>query len=264
MNPIAQPTAKAADGATPIRVLLADDHPVTLWGVRQLIESTFPRMVVSGTATTCSELMEHTALGQTDVVLLDLALRDGKTVDCVPRLVGERGLKVVVLTGDLNPSHHQAAVMHGARGVVLKSQPADDVLLAIERVHSGEVWLDGSLMSRLLGTMPGLAAAPAARKDEHAQRVATLTAKERMVIEAIVHYRGAKSLVIADALGMSEHTLRNHLTVIYSKLGVQGKLNLYAYALERGLTRQAGGATPFKRPSVWGALSLDWGSTPNA
>ena len=261
MNSIAQHAAHTAhSSAPPIRVLLADDHPVTLWGVRQLVESAFPRMTVSGTAATCSELMGHSALGQTDVVLLDLALHDGKTLDCMPRLVGERGLKVVVLTGDLNPSHHRAAVMHGARGVVLKSHPAEDVLRAIERIHAGEVWLEGSLVSLLLGSLPGMTAAPAARKDEHACRIDSLTAKERQVIEAVVEYRGAKSLVIADALGMSEHTLRNHLTVIYSKLGMQGKLNLYAYALEHGLARHANGSHASMKPnSQWGALSLDWG-----
>jgi len=262
MNSIAHHAPQTAlSSAPPIRVLLADDHPVTLWGVRQLVESAFPRMIVSGTAATCCELLGHRALGQTDVVLLDLALHDGKTLDCVPRLVGERGLKVVVLTGDLNPSHHQAAVMHGARGVVLKSQPAEDVLHAIERVHAGEVWLDGSLVSLLLGTLPGLTAAPAARKDEHVCRIDTLTAKERQVIEAVVEYRGAKSLVLADALGMSEHTLRNHLTVIYSKLAVHGKLDLYAYSLEHGLAPHAHGLhASAKSPSQWGALSLDWGS----
>ena len=50
-----------------------------------------------------------------------------------------------------------------------------------------------------------------------------------------MQHRGAKSFAVADALGMSEHTLRNHLTVIYSKLGVRGKLDLYAFALEHGL-----------------------------
>jgi DNA-binding NarL/FixJ family response regulator len=50
-----------------------------------------------------------------------------------------------------------------------------------------------------------------------------------------VRHRGAKGIAVADSLGMSEHTLRNHLTVIYSKLGVHGKLNLYVYALEHGL-----------------------------
>lgn len=243
--------------ARPIRVLLADDHAVTLWGLRQLVDSAHPRMSVAGTASTCAELLAHPALPQTDVVLLDLGLRDANAIGCVAQLVGNAGVKVVLLTGDLNPSHHREAVMRGARGVVLKSQPTDHILNAIERVHAGEVCFDGSLMSMLLGAVPGLAAQYGQPKDEHVQRIDTLTPKERQVVRAMVQHRGAKSLVVASALGMSEHTLRNHLTVIYSKLNVQGKLNLYVYALEHKLASapvNAGGVTPYS----WNAVS-DWG-----
>jgi DNA-binding NarL/FixJ family response regulator len=243
MNAAADIAAHAAPLARPIRVLLADDHAVTLWGLRQLIESAHPCMEVSGTAATCSELLAHPALDRTDVVLLDLGLRDADALGCIPRLASLGPLKVVVLTGDLHAGHHRTAVMNGARGVVLKSQSTERVLQAIERVHAGEVCLDGSLMAMLLGSMPGIAAAhPPVAQDQHARRIGSLTLKERQVIQAVVEHRGAKCLVVSDALGMSEHTLRNHLTVIYSKLGVQGKLGLYAYALERGLGQASAAA----------------------
>jgi len=245
----------------PIRVLLADDHGVMLWGLRQLIASAGPSMVISGTAATCNELLTHSALAQTDVVLLDLSLRDANALDCVPKLVGEAGIKVVVLTGELNPARHRDAVMRGARGIVLKSDPTENVLRAIERVNAGEVWLDGSLMSILLGGIPGLASKRNTLADEIARRHQSLTAKEREVIQAMVQHRGAKGLIVAEALGMSEHTLRNHLTVIYSKLGVQGKLNLYAYAIEQGLARPpAAPMRPAGLPSAWGALGAFSGS----
>jgi DNA-binding NarL/FixJ family response regulator len=188
--------------------------------------------------------------------LLDLGLRDGDALGCIPRLASLGSLKVVVLTGDLHAGHHRTAVMNGARGVVLKSQSTERVLQAIERVHAGEVCLDGSLMSMLLGGVPGLASNRGSAQDEIARRHHSLTAKEREVVQAMVQHRGAKSLVVADALGMSEHTLRNHLTVIYSKLGVQGKLNLYAYALEQGLANPpAKPMRPAGLPSAWGALA---------
>jgi DNA-binding NarL/FixJ family response regulator len=221
--------------ASSIRVLLADDHAVTLWGLRQLIESAGARMTVSGTASTRQELLSHPALAATDIVLLDLSLKDATAYDCLPQLVSE-GLKVVILTGELNPVRHREAVLKGARGVVLKSHPTDSVLEAIERVHTGEVFFDGSLMSMLLDAMPNLA--PGVRRsspDSLLRRIESLTAKEREVVRAVVSHRGAKSLAVADALHMSEHTLRNHLTVIYSKLGVRGKLDLYVFATEHGL-----------------------------
>lgn len=249
MRPLAPTTADSATaaakaGEAPIRVLLADDHTVTLWGLSQLIESAHPRLSVSGTASTCAELLAHPALPQTDVVLLDLRLRDANAINCVAPLVNDAQVQVVLLTGDVNPSHHRDAVLRGARGVVLKSQPTQNILDAIERVHAGEVWFDGALMSILLGAVPGLpgqgsqSGLPGGRsgkKDDAARRINTLTPKEREVIQAVVKHRGAKNLVVADALGMSEHTLSNHLTVIYSKLGVPGKLNLYVYAIEHRL-----------------------------
>ena len=252
--PFVHGTTPPAGGVSrTIRVLLADDHAVTLWGLRQLVESAHPRLVVSGSAGSCRELLEHDNLAQTDVVLLDLGLRDASAMQCVPHLVGECGVKVVVLTGDLDPGHHREAVMLGARGVVLKSQPADHILEAIERVDRGEVWLDGSLMALMLGSVPGMAPQHAGRAGLQSQRVASLTAKELQVVQAVVAHRGAKGLVVADALGMSEHTLRNHLTVIYSKLGVHGKLDLYGYALEHGLA--PGATTP--RPGTGPYLGPD-------
>lgn len=231
-----------------IRVLLADDHSVTLWGLRQLVESEQPRMCISGTATSCAELLAHPALPQTDVVLLDLGLRDANAIDCVRQLVEDAGVRVVLLTGDLDPSHHREAVLRGARGVVLKSQPTEHILEAIHRVHAGEVCFDGSLMSILLAAVPGLAASRPAPKDDATRRIETLTPKERQVIQAIVKQRGAKSLVLAEELGMSEHTLRNHLTVIYSKLNVQGRLNLYVHALEHHLATDP--SRPPRSPST--------------
>jgi DNA-binding NarL/FixJ family response regulator len=234
------PPHAVASIATPIRVLLADDHAVVLWGLRQLVESTSPRMIVSGTASNSRELLTHPALEATDVVVLDLGLGDANALDCLPRLLSGRDVKVVVLTGETNPRHHRDAVLRGARGVVLKSQPPQSLLDAVERVHAGEVSFDGALMSMLLDALPGKT--PSSRtppRDTDARRIATLTPKERQVVEAVVTHRGAKSLAVAEVLGMSEHTLRNHLTVVYGKLQVRGKLDLYVYATEQGIVPAA-------------------------
>jgi len=228
------PHATRRQPASPIRILIADDHAITLWGLRQLIESAGSHMTVCGTASSRQELLSHPALEHTDVVLLDLGLGDASAIDCLPQLVA-RGVQVVVLTGELNPVRHREAVLGGARAVVLKSQPTDTVLESIERVHAGHVFFDASLMSGLLDSMSGAGGARRAAGDPQRQRIESLTPKEREVVRALVDHRGAKSLAVAESLRMSEHTLRNHLTVIYSKLGVRGKLNLYVFATENGL-----------------------------
>ena len=200
--------ARAAAPSEPIRVFLADDHGVTLWGLHKLIQSAAPRLALAGSASSCSELLAHRALGETDLVLLDLELADGSALECVAPLVERHGLRVVLLTGDLDTAQHREAVQRGARGVVLKAQPTALILEASDRVHRGELWVGRALMTALVEQ------------------------KEVQVIQALVHQRGAKSLVLAAELGMSENTLRNHLSVIYAKLGVQRRLNLYLYALE--------------------------------
>ncbi len=252
-------TASAA--APPIRVLLADDHSVTLWGLCQLVDSAHPLFSIAGTASSCAGLLAHPALPQTDVVLLDLGLVDGNGINCIAQLVCETGAKVLLLTGDLNPAHHREAVVRGARGVVLKSEPTQDILDAIVQVHSGEVRFDRTLTNLLLTLLPGAPGKQASTGGEAAQRVRTLTPRERLVIQALVRHRGAKSLVVAESLGMSEHTLRNHLTSIYDKLGVQRKLDLYAYAIEHRLGPQpvADRRRPVPSP-LWGRADSAWGS----
>jgi DNA-binding NarL/FixJ family response regulator len=231
----------------PVRVLLADDHHVTLWGLRQLLESATPPIDVVGTATSTEALLNHPELANTDVVLLDLGLGDRNASECLQELVHRAHVKVVVLTGDTDPGRHRDAVQKGARGMVLKSQPAEHIISAIHQVQAGSVWLESGLVSVLLGqpTSP----APTSPATIAQKRIASLTPKEREVVQALVTHRGAKSLVLAEALLMSENTLRNHLTVVYSKLGVHGKLNLYVFALEHGLAK-AGAAAPKAPPAA--------------
>jgi DNA-binding NarL/FixJ family response regulator len=215
-----------------IRVLLVDDHRLTLWGLERLIESAHPRMTVVGTACSRRELMAHQAIAQADVILLDLDLGEGSGAEAMPDLMRECQARVLVLTGDGDREHHRQAVMQGARGIVHKSQPADVILNAIEKVHSGEIWLERSLVASVLGHLVG-DNRPA--RDDHAERIARLTPKERDIVRTVVRHRGAKNFVVADELHISEHTLRNHLTTIYDKLGVHGRLELYLYATEHGL-----------------------------
>lgn len=242
----------------PVRVFLADDHPIVLWGLRLLIDSEPRRVTLAGTASQRAELLSHPALAETDVLLLDVHLQGESSLDMVPDLIAAHGLKIVILTGDTDPRRHQEAVMRGALGIVLKNRPSTHVLDAIDRVHAGEVWLEGSLMAQLFARS---SAAPSrSPQDEHARRIATLTTKEREVIAALVKHRGAKSLVVAETLGISEHTLRNRLTFIYHKLKVHGRLNLYLYAKEHELdaagddaamaAAQRGGLLPEGRPRL--------------
>jgi len=217
----------------PIRVLLVDDHKTMLWGLERLIESAQPGMLVAGVARTADEMLDLAERVACDVILLDLDLAGRSAVAELPKLALRTRAAVLVLTGESDLAIHEAAIINGARGVVSKVEPPDVILRAIERVHAGEVWVNRTMMGRVLGV---LASPHGGRKrDPESEKIATLTAREREIVVAVVRKRGAKGTAIAEALHISESTLRNHLTVIYSKLGVHNRLELFAYAGEHGL-----------------------------
>ncbi len=224
-----------SEGEKPIRVMIVDDHKSILWGLERLVESASPRMVVTGTAASCAEMLSVVVTAKPDVILLDLDLDGQNSADSLPDLLRLTDAQVLILTGGRDFAFHQAALMKGARGVIGKDENADVLLHAIERVYAGEVWVNRMMMGKLLESMSANAGkGPSA--DPEAVKIASLTPREREIVGAIVRSRGGKSLEIADSLHISEHTLRNHLTLIYEKLGVRNRLDLFAYAIEHGLS----------------------------
>lgn len=219
----------------PIRVMIVDDHKAVLWGLERLVDSAKPRMEVVGTASSRTELLNKVGVAKPDVILLDLDLNGEDGADALPELPRQTAAQVLILTGDRNPESHQNAILKGARGVVGKDESADVLLRAIECVHAGEVWLNRMMIGRVLGAFA--AGNGTKKEDPEAQRIASLTERERTIVRAVVRNRGAKSQTVAETLHISEHTLRNHLTVIYDKLGVRNRLDLFAYATEQGLAR---------------------------
>lgn len=233
-----------------IRVFVAEDHQITLWGLRQLIDAMQPRMQVVGCASTLAELLAHAELPGADVLLLDLDL-GGEDAGAALSTLRQRGnAHVLVLTGASDNEQYRNAVLKGARGVVHKSAPAATILRAIERVSEGEVWLHRTLLGEVLGRLTDGGPAPApCSQDPEARRIAGLTPREREIVAILLQRSGAKLLSVADEVRMSGHTLRNHLTTIYSKLGVRGRLELHVYASAHGL------AAPVSRPGAGGANS---------
>lgn len=233
---LADPAAAHATRAVPrgIRVFIAEDHRVTLLGLKHLIASAGPEMQVVGTAHTRAELLDHPALAEADLVLLDLDLggQDGShaLADLQRRCPGH----VLILTAADDAERHRNAVRHGARGVVHKSEPAEVLLRAIRKVHEGEIWLHRGLLGQVMGHLTGRGAAPPVLDDAQ-RRIAGLTPREREIVQLMVRSAGTKLLAVAGELGLSEHTLRNHLTTVYSKLGVRGRLELHVFATEHGL-----------------------------
>ncbi|HEU4351103.1 MAG TPA: response regulator transcription factor [Burkholderiales bacterium] len=236
----------------PIRVLLVDDHRCVLWGLAKLIESARPQLELVDIATCHREALAAMQKHRPHVVLLDLDLGGESGFDLVPQLASEAA--VLILTGLRDPAVQERAVVAGARGVIYKTEPAELILKAIERVHAGEPWLDRSAMGRVLQTLSRRQGRPS-EPPPHA----TLTAAERKVVAAVVRQRSAPNKVIADALHLSEHTLRNHLSSIYGKLGINKRVELVLHAMEHRLAQPSAdlvqdGAAREGRGAVTGQL----------
>jgi two-component system nitrate/nitrite response regulator NarL len=168
-------------------------------------------------------------------VLLDLDLDGHSGFEILPDLLAQRGLKALILSGHRDPLLRQQAMMLGASGFIGKDQPAQIILTAIERVQAGELWIDRVSMGQVFSALTRHEPDPDLVPDPEAKRIASLTAKERDIIATLARSEGKPNKVLADQLSMAEHTLRNHLSAIYAKLGVRTRLALYMYALRHGL-----------------------------
>jgi len=216
----------------PIRLLLVDDHQSFLWGLVKLIESDGPGMKVIGTASDMPEALGVAEKERPDIILLDIDLHGINSLDSMSDLLKVTKAPVLVLTGVRDTETRDRAMLSGARGIVQKEESADIILKAIKCVCRGEIWLDrastGRIFSKLLNPLSG-------ETSPEAARIASLTPREREIIDVIITHGRSTNKEIAGHLNMSEHTLRNHLSSIYSKLELENRLELAMYALKHGL-----------------------------
>jgi DNA-binding NarL/FixJ family response regulator len=221
----------------PIRILLVDDHQSFLWGLAKLIESEGPGMKVVGTASNIAEALALAEREQPDVILLDIDLHGVNSLESMSVLLQITKASVLILTGLRDAETRDRAMLSGARGVVQKEQSAEIILKAIKSVYRGEIWLDrastGRIFTKLLNPLNG-------ETSPEALKIGSLTAREREIIDVMITHGCSTNKEIASNLNMSEHTLRNHLTSIYSKLECENRLELAMYALRHGLRRSNG------------------------
>ncbi len=228
-----QPLLAAAK--SPIKVFLAEDHAITLWGLQRLIESQPTVMAVVGSASTREAVLGHAALAQAEVLLMDLDLAGADGLDLLPEVQRRCTARVLVLTASEDTQRLCRAIELGAKGVLHKSEPPQRILTAIEQVSRGGAWLNPQLMGQVLGRLTSSPTRNTPTADSNQARLASLTAREHDILVALSQNPSDKLMVVASQLGMSENTLRNHLTTVYSKLGVRGRLELHVFAAESGL-----------------------------
>ena len=187
-------------------------------------------LAVVGEADSASGLMAVVDDKQPDVVLVAI---DG-TGDLESALlqelphVAERA-RTLVLSADPDPGFHARAIELGALGLVMKTQSAQVLVKAVRKVHAGELWLDRAQVAGVVKCLTRRRPEP----EPEASRIASLTARERQIVELVTE--GLRNKDIGERLFISESTARNHLTSILDKLGLADRFQLAVYAFRRGL-----------------------------
>jgi DNA-binding NarL/FixJ family response regulator len=215
----------------PIRILLVDQYPIVRAAVRKVVESQ-SRAIVVGEAANPAEASRIVRLAKPDLVLLELGLGQESGLDFLSEVRSfAQPVRAVILTSVVDPQCHQQAVELGALGIVSKSDKPEVLLTAIERVHNGEVWLGGHLISSVL---THLLSPEERRETAEAIKIKSLTPREQEMISLVC--AGLKNKQIADELSISEVTVRHHLTSVFSKLDVGSRFELLIYAYKHCLS----------------------------
>ena len=203
-----------------IRVLIVDDHPIVREGVTAVLERERDIDVV-GAADAIGEGLRLAAKLDPDVILLDLKLPDADGVDGVRSFASERR-GIVVFTAHDTDEEVFRAIRGGARGYLLKGSAAAEIAQAIRQVHAGESYLSPRIAAKLVKEVT-----------QPRGRTGLLSARERGVLRLVA--AGLSNRQIAEALSISERTVKFHVTAIFNKLGAENRAQAVALAAERGL-----------------------------
>jgi len=213
-----------------IEIVISDDHAIFREGVRKLLEGQ-QGMCVVGEARDGEETVRVVRQLNPHILLLDLSLPKMTGLE-VLRELSKAGVRarVIMLTADIESSQIIEALQSGAHGIVLKHSSLDLLLKSIRCVREGQYWVGQESVSDLINALRHMTpptGASAASPDFG------LTSREKQVIALIG--AGYTNKDLAQELGISEHTVKHHLTNIFDKLGVSNRLELVLYAIDHGL-----------------------------
>lgn len=211
----------------PIRVLIADDHPLFRSGMRALLAAD-PDTEVAGEATTGEEVVALAEELQPDVVLMDLKMPGLSGIEATRRILHTSpNARVLVVTMFEDDHSVFSAIRVGARGYVLKGASPDEVLRAIQVVVGGEAIFSPSVATRLIAFFGNL------RPEALPQAFPELTEREREILDLLA--QGRSNPEIARQLSLSVKTVANHVSNILGKLQLADRAQAMLRAREAGM-----------------------------
>jgi DNA-binding NarL/FixJ family response regulator len=202
-----------------IRVIIVDDHPVVREGLAVGLEHV-GEITITGTAGSIAEALRLIERSAPDVLVLDLDLSGEDGLDAIPRVYDlSPDTRILILTAYESDDQVVGALRAGASGYLLKGALLTEIRTAVRKVHAGETYLD----ARVAGRVARLLRAEGPR----------ITARERDVLTLL--HAGRANKEIATALGISERTVKFHVTSILNKLGADNRTHAVALALQQKL-----------------------------
>jgi DNA-binding NarL/FixJ family response regulator len=220
----------------PIRVALVDDQELVRAGFRMMLDAQ-PDMTVVGEAADGLAAVELAARREVDVMVMDVRMPRLDGVEATRRIcsAGQRPKVLMLTTFDLD-EYAFAALKSGASGFLLKDVPPQELLFAIQAVHSGDSVVAPSTTRRLIDRFVPLIPADAAEDaGPAAAGLAVLTEREREVLVQVA--AGLSNAEIATRLFVSEATVKTHVGRILAKLGLRDRVQAVVLAYETGLVR---------------------------
>ncbi len=212
----------------PIKVLLADDHGLVREGLRRLLE-TEPDIRVVGEAADGLEVLKMVDDLQPNVVLMDINMPVADGI-AATREIGRKypDTGVIVLTMHKEDGHAVRAIQAGARGYLLKNAKAAELISAIRAVDKGASLVDPMMMTKVLAEFRRMATETGTQDG-----LAGLSETELGILRLLA--AGASNKEIAKKMGLANSTVKNKLTVLFSKIDVVDRTQAAIFALKRGL-----------------------------
>jgi two-component system, NarL family, nitrate/nitrite response regulator NarL len=212
----------------PIRILIADDHPILRDGLRKLLEAERD-FIVAGEACNGHEALQSTRQLEPDVLLLDLVMPGVPCLEVLRSLTATSlPTRTILLTANIESDEIVKALQLGARGVVMKDAASQLLMKAIRVVMAGQYWigreggagLDETFRTQMFDAM---------------ERRFGLTARELEIVTTVT--TGLSNKEIAKRFSLSEETVKHHLTKIFAKVGVSNRLELALFAIAQNLVK---------------------------